>query len=125
MDFSSFKAQLDAARSFEVEVDGARFKLMLPTDYACRVAVEAHRNAAGEVVGAKSSREILDAAVVGWDGVKTSHFSPEMDGEAMPFSIPARTVLLDVRVDIADRLTIAIAERLDQRRARMEAARKN
>jgi len=125
MDFSSLKALLDAARSFEVEVDGARFKLMLPTDYACRVAIENHRNAAGDVVGSKSAREILDAAVVGWDGVKTSHFSPEMDGEAMPFSVPARTVLLDVRVDIADQLTNEIAERIEQRRARMEAARKN
>jgi hypothetical protein len=125
MDFRSFQAQLEAARTFEVELEGARFKLLLPTEHACRVAIEANRDAHGEVIGARSSRQILDAAVIGWDGVKASHFKPDAGEETIAFSAAARASFLDNRVDLGMQMMVALAERIEARRAQREASRKN
>jgi len=125
MDFASFKSQLHAARSFEKEIAGACFKLLLPTEYACRVAIESNLDGNGQVIGAKSSRQILDGALIGWEGVKASHLLPDAGEEPIAFSAAARAELLDCRLDIADRLIVEISVRLEERRNRMEAARKN
>jgi len=125
MDFATLKAAIEAARSVEVEAFGARFKVLLPSNYTCRVAIETHLDAQGRVVGARSSRAILDAAVTGWDGVTASHFMPEAGDDPVAFTKAALTELLDLRLDISDRLTAGIADKLDERRQRMEAARKN
>lgn len=125
MDFASLKAQLDAARTFEHPVDGITFKLLLPTEYACRVAIEGNLNEHGQVVGAKSSRVMLDGALIGWTGCKASHFQPGAGDAEVPFSAAARAALLDTRLDIFDQLVLTVARRLDERRERMEASRKN
>jgi hypothetical protein len=125
MEFSTLKAQLEAARSVDIEAFGAHFKVLLPTNYACRIAIEINLDVRGRVVGGKSARAILDASVTGWDGVKASHFLPDAGDDPVTFSAAALADLLDMRLDIADRLTSQIAEKLDERRQRMEAARKN
>lgn len=125
MEFATFKAQLDAARTFEHQVDGITFNLVLPTEYACRVAIEGNLNEHGHVVGAKSSRAMLDGAVTGWNGCKASHFKPDAGDELVPFSPAARAELLNTRLDIFDQLVLTVARKLDERRERLEASRKN
>lgn len=125
MEFASLKAQIDAARQMEVPVDGATFRLKMPSDHAWRVVVEGNRDPAGRLLQALAFRELLNVALVGWEGVKTTHLLDGVPEEPLPFSEAARIELLDAREDIVDELVIAMAAKLKQRREQRETARKN
>jgi hypothetical protein len=125
MDAVAFKVALEAARSFEAEAGGAKFRLRMPTEHAWRLAFEGHRDTNGNLLQAKAMREVLDTAITGWDGVTQGHLLPEGGDAALPFSPDARTLLLDGRQDIADALAEELANRLTARRKDREAAAKN
>jgi len=125
MDFAAFKAQLEATRSFEAEVAGARFRLRLPSQHAWRRELEQHRDEHGRLLEARAFRAVLDAALVGWAGVTAALIDPAAASDAVPFSADARTLLLDCRQDIADALIVALGNRLADARQAREAAAKN
>lgn len=125
MDLADFRARLEAARAFEAEVEGAKFRLRLPTEHAFRTTLEAHRDSAGRLLEAEAFRAVLDTALVGWDGVKTTHIDAEAAEAPLPFSADTRALLLDHRQDIADQLSTACWVRRVDRRAKREEALKN
>jgi len=125
MDLDSLAARLAAARQMEAKVDGATFKLEVPSEHAWRVTYEEHRNTAGDLLYARASRAILDKALIGWDGVTAKHLLPDAPEEAIAFSPAARSMLLDARTDIADELKIALIDKANSAREAREAARKN
>jgi len=125
MDFVTFKAQIEAAHQAEAQAAGATFKLRLPSEHTWRVMIEGHRDSEGRVLEALAFRSVLNSAVIGWEGVKTTHILPEAPDEALPFTPAARSELLDARQDIADEITIALALKMRERREKREAARKN
>lgn len=125
MDAAAFKAQLDAARGFTAEAGGASFRLRLPTEHAWRLALEQHRDDRGRLLEARAFRAVLDAALVGWEGVTGRTVSPAAPADPLPFSPDARALLLDHRQDIADELAVALGLELSRRRAAREDAEKN
>ncbi len=125
MDFNALKAQLDAARRFETAIGPATYRLKLPTEHAWACMLEHHRDAAGRLLENRAFREVLNTALEGWDGVRTIDVHPDAADEPLPFSAEAREALLDVNVDVADQLTIAMGLKLRERREKREAARKN
>lgn len=128
MDLSNLVARLEAARQAEVEADGASFRLRLPNDHTWRVTLERHRDVTGQLQEAAAFRDILNQALIGWQGVTTGHLGVAEAGaapEVLPFSAEARNLLLDHRQDIADALTIGLATKIADLRAAREAAAKN
>lgn len=125
MDFQSLKAQIEQGRRFEVPADGATFILRLPSDHAWRVAVEAHTDEKGRVQVGKAMAAILGEVLIGWRGVTARHILPDAPEEPVDFSAAARTELIEWRTDIAEELGAAVVARRTERRARMDAARKN
>lgn len=126
MDIAAFSRQLDESRRFEhPSSTGATFKLQLPTKFAWRVAVDRHRNGEGRAIDALVHRELLEIALVGWNGVKR-HMIDEAGGdELVPFSAAARALLLDHNTEVMDELAIALGGRLIEQRQQREAAAKN
>jgi hypothetical protein len=125
MDLSEFKDKLAKAREFEVKSGGATFRMRLPSEHAWRVAVEEHRRETGRVKNEQASRALLQGAMLGWDGVTEKHLLLEGGDEPLPFSAEALLMVLDERQDIADELSVALMNRLKERSAQVEAARKN
>lgn len=125
MNVTDLAVQLEAARQMEVAAGGVTFKVRLPSDHALKVAYQGSRDARGVPVEATAMRQVLDGAVVGWEGLKASHLLESAGDEPVPFSAQARFLLLETREDLADELTIAISVRMRARRDELEAARKN
>jgi hypothetical protein len=98
MDFAKFKASLDKSREVEVEVDAAKFRMRLPTEHAWRLAYEQHKGTQAH------ARAVVEASLVGWDGVLARHFLVGAGDEPVPFSADAKAALLDERQDIGDEL---------------------
>lgn len=124
MEFASFKQQLEAARQAEVQAGGATFKVRLPSEYQRRLAAQRNRDADGRTVEVAAVREVLVAAVIGWQGVTAEHFLPGAGTDSVAFSPEACAELLDCRHDIANEVTVAVAAKLKERRENLEAAAK-
>lgn len=119
MDFNALKAQFEASRRLEVPFGAAKYHLVLPSQHAWRVTLEAHRDPHGRLLETRAFRALLNEAVTGWEGVQQRDIMPEAGEGALPYSAEAAQLLLDCRQDIADALTVALAARLvEQRRAR-------
>ena len=125
MDIAAFKAQIDAARGFECTAGGITFRLRLPTQHAWRLAIEQNVTADGVVLRARAMRAVLDAALVGWDGVTPATIMSGADAAPLPFSAEARALLLEHRQDIADELSTQVGIELLRRRDSLEETRKN
>lgn len=125
MDLSEFKAKLERAREMEVKAVGATFRLRLPSEHAWRVAAEEHRGPGGRVKQEQASRALLEASVLGWEGVTEGHLLLDGSTEPVSFSVEALTMLLNERQDIADELSVALMKRVKERAAQVETARKN
>jgi hypothetical protein len=117
-----FLSALEASRRFEIDSVGATFTLVMPTEYAARVAVE---RANGEESGSVLNRQIVEAAIVGWSGVKLSHLLAGGPDEELPFSKENVALLLEHRQRIADELASAIAVKFALRRKKIGDAKKN
>jgi hypothetical protein len=125
MDLAELKQKLDRSREIEASVQGAKFRLKLPSEHAWRLATEEHSDTAGNVKRQRVSRALVESSLVGWEGVKAEHFMKGGGEDAMPFSPDACAVLLDERQDIADELVMLLVKRLNERRKDVEQARKN
>lgn len=125
MDYEKAKAQIEASRRLEHTVDGVTFQVTLPTSYAVRVFLDAHRDVYGRRDFVRSARDVVNAAVIGWTGLTLRHFIPEGPPETVDFSPEARTDLIETRQDIADVLSDWILSRCAERNEKLEAAVKN
>lgn len=125
MDLAEFKAKLARSREVEVEIDGAKFLMRLPTEHAWRVAAEEHRGPGGRVKTHQVHRTLVEAALVGWEGVTENHVLLNGSAELVPFDGDTRAILLDERLDIADQLTMKMMGKVKERAAKLETARKN
>jgi hypothetical protein len=125
MDFAELKAKLDRSREFELQIEGVKFRLRLPTDHHWRVITEQNTDASGRVARQAVSRVLLDAAVTGWEGLTAEHLLKGGGADAVAFSADTRAALLDERQDLADELVLELIRRLNQRRKEMGDARKN
>lgn len=125
MPLVELKAAIEAARQFTVPLGAATFTLRLPSEHDCRVRLERHRDAAGVPLFTEAARALLDTALVGWSGVTEADLFEGAAATPLPFSVEARALLLDHRLDWADELTIALSAKRQQRAEQREAARKN
>lgn len=125
MDFKALKAQIESGRRLEVQADGATFTLVVPNEHAWRRAFETNRDAMGRLLETSAMRSLLAEALIGWNGLTAQHFVLEAAEEPVEYSVPAKAELLDVRQDIADVLSEALALRRKEQREKREAARKN
>lgn len=125
MQISEFTARLEAARQAGITIGAATYNLRLPTDYEWRTAIEANRDSEGRLLPTQAFRSILNAALIGWEGVSSADLMPDATPEPLPFSAAAKTALLDLRLDIVDELTVVLGLKLKERREAREAARKN
>lgn len=126
MDLEALKARLAAGRQVKETVDAIEFSIVLPTPHAMRAKFDENVSPGYRVRQAKVSREILDDAIVGWQGMTERHFLP--DGStaiAVPFSAEARAMFLDEREDLADVLAIRVYARMAERKEQLQAAEKN
>jgi hypothetical protein len=124
MELSAILEQIERERRVEIPAGGATFQVKLPSEYAWRVAIESHTDAAGRTQFAAVSRVVLEAAVVGWSGVTARHFGLSND-EAVACSAQALLSLLEWRSDISDDLITEISRLRRERAAKFEAAQKN
>jgi hypothetical protein len=115
----SIRAAIEAARKITVELEGATFEVLLPSDHAVRRVYESNLDAHHWPMETAISRALLDQAVVGWSRLTSRHIHPNGSEEPVLFGAEARALLLDARQDLADELTIALHK---ARKARREAA---
>ena len=125
MDFAELKRQIEASRQTEAKLGAATFKLRLPEEHVWCVANETHRDAHGHTMESRASREVLDAALIGWEGVTLQDLLQDAPAEPLPFSPAAKTELLNSRQDVADLLAMTLGLKIIERRETREAARKN
>ena len=113
-----FKTALEASRRFEAEAAGAKFTLLLPSEYQGKVAAE-------EGSPSVTMRRVVEGALTGWSGVHASHILPEGPADDLPFSAENAALLLEHRQDICGALAAEISRRFVDRRKKLEGARKN
>jgi len=122
MDIQALRERAKSARTLTIEHDGAHYTLVIPSDFEWRTIIKRHRED-----DSKCTRALVDAALVGWSGVRVADAVPESDKatESLPFSGEARALLLDYRVDILSTLETALILEFHSRREAREAAQKN
>jgi hypothetical protein len=124
MDIQTLKAKLDIERSLEVTLEGATFKLKMPSDHIWRMSYE--RNTVGRnTIYVAAGREVLNMAIVGWSGLTAGHFRVEPASDAVEFSPDFRSEFLDCRTDLADQLLDRLSDHRAERAKILESERKN
>lgn len=124
-DITSLRMALEASRRFDVTVGAAVFHLTLPSEYDIRRAAEDNRDPNGLIKEAQMFRSLMQTAVTGWDGVRTTDIAPGVEPEPIAFSDVARTLLLDQNMEIADALGAAMGAKMRERREQRQADEKN
>lgn len=130
MDVGDIQRRAAAAREFEHAIGERRFRLRIPT--AHEVQVEMLR-AGGDDPGrqmvalAVMQRAIMERAIVGWSGVTSADLLPDETGatDSVEHAPVLVALLLDAQPAVADELTNVLIQRVAERNARIEAARKN
>jgi hypothetical protein len=124
-DLTTLAAQIEASRRFTHSVGARTFALLQPTEHAIRTAQEDTVGAQGVIHHTRSARALLNAALVGWEGVTLADIDPSLGADALPFSTAAVPLLLDNNQDIADELGVAILRRNRERALARDNAAKN
>lgn len=124
-DLTTLRMALEASRRFDVTVGAAVFHLAMPSEYDIRRAAEDNRDANGLIKDAQMMRVLMQTAVVGWEGVRTTDIAPGVDPEPIAFSDTARTLLLDQNMEVADAIALAMGAEMGKRRAQRQADEKN
>lgn len=109
----------ESAREFSVDSSGITLRMRLPTQLHMRRLVG---QAGNEIAAAQES--ILQAAIIGWSGVKSSSVVPGTDGD-LSFDSGLVNHVLDAFPDAADAAFMAVIDRYAKRRAQAEAAAGN
>lgn len=125
MDLATIKAQIEKSREFEESYAGAKFRLRLPSEHYWRLITEDHMDSEGRVQNARAARKLLEAALIGWEGLTAEHLLKGAGEQAVPYSSEAISLLLDERGDVVDHLAKLLVRKLGARRAQQEASRKN
>lgn len=129
MDLQTLRDKALAAREISHEIGALTYRLRLPTPH--EVLLAAHRTGVvGQPAGAGYMvlmRAVLEAAVIGWQGLRVQHVLPDdADGQTpLAWEPGAVAVVLDARPADARALADVMSERMAQRAAALEAAAKN
>jgi hypothetical protein len=122
MEFNDIKAAAERSRRFTHEIDGRRFDLVTPTQFAVNLISEERRTFA------KVQRQVVLAALRGWANVTTDDLrlpDLELPREPIVFSVEMAEILLNERPDWEDKLADVVSQRVKERRERLEAASGN
>jgi len=123
---NEFRAALNVARQSQTVIDGVTFTVQLPLPHEWRKSIEQHRDEHHSVKQAEAFRALLDRALVGWSGLTTKHLLPTVEkAESVDYGDEFKQILLDVRQDIADELSIHLALQNKAFQERYEAEEKN
>lgn len=130
MDLADLKRRSLAARETSHEIDGRAFTLRVPTRHETTVAVRrASAGAGGDeaAVYVIVRRNLLEAAIVRWSGVKVGDMLPgEGDaGDDYPHEPGAVPFLLDAQTDWAAELSDKLVELIAARNSLQDSAAKN
>lgn len=125
VDLEQLRARADAARTLAVPLGTATYTLRIPTRHAARVAWLRHQGAAAPVL---AERELLEQAVVGWQGVTVGMIlGPDAQDAADPVACDplAVVLLLDAQPDVETALSARLSEEAGRRHAEIAGAEKN
>lgn len=129
MDLQALQARALAAREFSHTVADVDYRLRVPTQHEALLA--AHRTGVvGNAQGAAYlvlMRAVLEAAIIGWQGLRVGHVVPGGDDAdtPLPWSAEAVPLVLDARPADAQALADAMGAQMVQRAAALEADAKN
>ena len=129
MDLQTLQARAQAAREITHSLGGIDYRLRTPTQH--EVLLAAHRTGVvGQPAGAAYlvlMRAVLEAAIVGWQGLRVGHVLPNDADAATPLAWEAAAVptVLDARPGDAKALADVLSDRMAQRAAAIEADAKN
>lgn len=130
MDWADVARRANAARELSHAIDGRSFRLRLPTQEQVRILVLQH-GTPGTASDAELAewlrfgRELLEAALVGWDGVTLADILEGADADPVEWDAAGVPLLLDAQPDWSTELQRVVNEAMVARRERIEAARKN
>lgn len=130
MDLETLRAEARAARQFTHRIGEVDYTLLIPTRH--EVLVAARRANLAQVGGDAAAllvlmRGVLEAAIVGWMGLRVRDVLPgHAEGnDPLAFNAGAVPLLLDARPDDADELARVMNEAMAARSAAIEADAKN
>ena len=129
MDLQTLQAKALAAREVAHAVGDITYRLRLPTPHEVLLAAH-HTGVVGQPAGAAYMvlmRAVLEAAIVGWQGLRVCHVLPDdADGQTpLAWEPGAVALVLDSRPADAKALADVLSDRMAQRAAALEAAAKN
>lgn len=120
MQDAELKAAAERARRFTHEIDGRRFELVTPTQFAVQRIIEDARTPG------RTQRAIVLGALRGWSNLSTSDLRvAEINVEPLIYSADAAVLLLDERPDWEEALADVISGDVARRRKALEAAQGN
>lgn len=124
-ELDQLRARAEAARTVHHAVGGATFTLRVPSRHAARVAWLRHQGRAAPVL---AERELLEQAIVAWQGVTVGMLlGPEAPDAADPVAWDplAVAMLFDAQPAIETALSARLSEEAAKRNAEIVAAEKN
>jgi hypothetical protein len=116
-------ARAASSRTITVEIEPARYQIMVPSRYAAHVAwLRAGTDRAAPVV---AERALLEQALIGWDGVTSGMIAEDDSAELVPWHPKAVPLLLDANPDVERELSAKLDVAYTERMRRIQAAEKN
>ena len=123
MDAKALRRRLEAAREFDTAFLAATLRVRAPDRLRVREIIQAAKS------DAEAMSRIAVESVVGWSGVSVGLLDPEAPeaerGDPLLFAPELVRPLLALDPDETDRMLNRVLERVEELRARAEAARKN
>jgi hypothetical protein len=133
MDLQTLQQRALAAREVRHTLGEITYTLRIPTRH--EVLLAAQRSGAMQANGDRAAllvtqRAVLEAAIIGWSGVRVRHLLPPeqagADGDTpLPWEAGAVSLLLDAQNEAAQDLAELVNQRMAQRAAAIEADAKN
>lgn len=129
MDLQDLQRRAQAARETVHSIGCVTYTLRLPTSH--EVLLAAHKaGVVGQAVGAAYlllMRAVLEAAVVGWQGVRVGDVAPGGDDAAapLPWDAGAVPLLFDAKPGHESALRDVLSARMAERATALEADAKN
>lgn len=117
MDIAQLKAAAEAGRRFTHEIDGRKFQLVTPTQFAANLIAEENK------AFSRTQRGLVLDALRGWTNVTTWDLGLPHDAvpsEPLPYTAETAELLLDERPDWEVLLCDVVAARVQERRKRFE-----
>jgi hypothetical protein len=130
MDLDTLKARTLAAREISHPIGELVYRLRLPTQHDVLLAARRSgaTGAAADGTGLLIlQRTLIEAALIGWQGLRVGHLLPDDPEAASPLAWEpgAVALLLDARPGDAQALADALSEQMATRKQAREADAKN